>query len=65
MSIYVIKPSDNSLRTGCPTCGCIFSFDIEDLHTYQRAGEKTEEIFCPCCHKIIVWRYGDKSGRSL
>ena len=52
--IYVIKPSDDALRAGCPKCGCIFSFEIEDLHTCKRAGEKTEEIFCPCCNKIIV-----------
>jgi len=62
--ICIIKPSSDALRTTCSGCGCIFSFDIEDLHTYKRAGEKTEEIFCPYCHKIIVWRYGDKSGRT-
>lgn len=63
MAIHVIKPSDYALKTGCPYCGCIFSFEIEDLHTCTRTGEKTEEIFCPCCRKLIVWQYGVKSGR--
>lgn len=48
--IKIIKEGIKEFTAACPTCGCEFSYGVEDL--YMSISCRT--VKCPCCRREII-----------
>lgn len=48
--IKIIKEGKKEFNAVCPTCGCEFSYELNDL----KKGVTYSTIKCPCCGDEIV-----------
>lgn len=59
MAITIIKHGRKVYKTVCPTCGCEFLYNDEDIGTDAallsdpRFGFKCEFVICPDCNETI------------
>ena len=57
--IHIIEKGTKQ-KTQCSKCGCIFSFEKEDIeimgnyHTYKEYNYMRKTIKCPQCSNVIV-----------
>ena len=57
--IHIIKKGTKQ-KTQCSECGCIFSFEKEDIeimgnyHPYKEYNSMRKTIKCPQCSNVIV-----------
>lgn len=56
--IKIIKEGKKEFNAVCPTCGCEFSYELNDL----KRGITYSTIKCPCCGDDIVH---SNSGREF
>lgn len=45
--IKVIKEGKKSFVATCPTCGCEFSYELEDI-------TMSGYVYCPCCNESVT-----------
>lgn len=51
--IKIIKPGNKWILT-CPYCGCVFSYEEEDVHCFQtHMNEYEYMVQCPQCKRGV------------
>ena len=62
----IIKKGTRDIRE-CESCGCLFSFDEEDIEITRRRKKETEKyVICPQCdHKVIILSVMKKESPEL
>ena len=55
--VHIIKHGRKCYKLNCPDCGCIWTFEKEDITTGQNSkNEKCFSINCPDCGKrFVTW----------
>ena len=43
----IIKKGTKEFITNCPTCGCEFSYELEDIYM-------SDKVSCPCCDNTCL-----------
>ena len=50
--VTIIKPG-NAVTEECKVCGCIFSFEYDDIDSHGCQREPESYILCPCCGNSV------------
>ena len=51
--IKILEPGTKKI-TRCESCGCKFSYDIEDVKVFEEPGDYSEFIQCPQCKAKVT-----------